>query len=190
MAESTTLILDGIWGRPKRWHRLARKIESAGIGPARVVAYNSWGTQPFDVLGQVLLDAIDATGNAGQVNVVAHSMGGLVTRAAHLLRPTLTLRRAVLMNAPLKGSVLAYLLPLKGVFQMRPTSRLFKQLKEVEAHWSTPTMTLWTPGDLMILPNNSARWSKAQLELRCNVPAHIWPAWSTRIQQSVIEFLR
>lgn len=191
MTSSTTLILDGIWGRPRRWRRLARRIEAAGVGPARIVEYNAWGTESFDVLGRFLLDQIDATSSdASSINIVAHSMGGLVTRSAHLLRPSLKLRRAVLMNSPLHGSLPAYLLPLKGVRQMRPTSDLFKRLKDVESQWTTPTMTIWTPGDLMIIPNKSSRWHVAQKEVRCNVPAHIWPAWSARLQREVVAFLQ
>ncbi|MFT3786422.1 MAG: hypothetical protein QM770_09680 [Tepidisphaeraceae bacterium] len=190
-ASQHTLLLDGIWGRPWRWKRLARRIECEIGGTAEIVYYDMTGRSTFETLGQFLLNKIDSTGvDPVNLNIVAHSMGGLVTRAAHLLRPTLRMRRAVLMNSPLRGSHMAWFLPLAGVRQMRPGSDLYARLGEIEPHWKTPTLTIWCPGDLMILSGWRSRWPVAQQEICCWVPAHIWPAWSRRLQTRIIEFLK
>jgi triacylglycerol esterase/lipase EstA (alpha/beta hydrolase family) len=183
---SHTLILDGIWGRPGRWEGLRQQIEKA-IGPASIHRYDATGLVDLEVLGEQLLKAIDAAGD--QVNVVAHSMGGLVVRAAHLARPSLRFRRAVLMNSPLSGTWMAHALPLTAVKQMRPGSDFLKRLEAVEALWTSPTMVTWCEGDLMILPNRSMRWSKATCELRYAMPAHNWPRWSRAIQKDIVQFL-
>lgn len=183
---SHTFILDGIWGRPGRWEGLRKQIEQT-IGPAVIHRYDATGFEDLEVLGRQLLTTIDAVG--GDVNVVAHSMGGLVVRAAHLARPSLRFRRAVLMNSPLSGTWMAHALPLPAVKQMRPGSEFLKRLEAVEPLWTSPTMVTWCEGDLMILPNRSMRWSKASCELQFAMPAHNWPRWSSKVQAEVVRFL-
>jgi triacylglycerol lipase len=190
MRPSHTLILDGIWGRPRRWRLLGSRIERAGVGTTQIVYYDMTGRSTFQSLGEHLLKVIDDVGDPSQINIVAHSMGGLVVRAAHLLRPTLRFRRAVLSCSPLHGSLPAWLLPLAGVKQMRPGSEFLKRLVEVESQWTTPTLTVWCPGDLIILPASSSRWRAAQQEITCWVPAHIWPSWSGSIHRKMIQFLK
>jgi triacylglycerol lipase len=189
-APSHTIILDGIWGRPWRWKCLAQRIERTGVGSASIFSYNASGMIPMKSLGQHLLDEIDRQGPADRVNVVAHSMGGLVIRAAHLLRPTLPLRRAVMMCSPLHGSLLAHLLPLPGVRDMKPGSAFLKELQAIEPQWNIRTMTMWTHGDLAVVPGKSARWSKAEQRICFWMPAHNWPRWSGGLQDQVVKFLR
>jgi len=185
-----TLILDGIWGRPRRWESLRRKIEAA-IGPAEIFDYECSGRTGFDELGKVLLKRIDEISNetGGPINIVAHSMGGLVARAAHLLRPEFQFNRAVLMNSPISGTWAAYLLSLKAVREMRPESEFLKRLKEAESSWKSPTLVTWCVGDVLVFPNRNMRWPLAEAH-RFGMPAHNWPRWSGAIHRKVIEFLK
>lgn len=183
---TTTLILDGIWGRPRRWESLRRKIEGT-IGRAEILHYECSGRTGFDDLGNFLLKRIDEIGTP--INIVAHSMGGLVARAAHLLRPDFQFNRAVLMNSPLTGTWAAYLLPLKAVREMRPESEFLKRLREAESTWKAPTLVTWCYGDALVFPNRNMKWDRADTH-QYWIPAHNWPRWSRSIHQKVIEFLR
>jgi hypothetical protein len=185
MTQSTTLILDGIWGRPRRFHPL-RDLLRAECGPAEVHHYNATGLRQFEELGGQLAAKVESLG--GPVNVVAFSMGGIVLRAAHLLRPTLPLRRTVFLNCPHKGSWLAYALAFRGVKQLRPSSSLMRQLGAQT--WPHPTLSVWCPGDLMVLPGQSARFDCASHLVRSNVPLHTWPIWSKSLRRQVVEFLK
>ncbi len=183
MIETTTLIIDGIWARPRRWQPLCRRIESR-IGPAKVFEYDSSGRLSFDRLGRLLADEVH---QLGSVNVVAFSMGGLVARAAHLLEPNLPLRRAVFLNSPHRGSWLAYLLPFEGVRQMRPRDEFIQRI--TEAVWPFPTLCIWNPLDTMVVPGWYTKFNAASREQLCSIPIHIWPIWSRSIHRQIVEFL-
>jgi triacylglycerol esterase/lipase EstA (alpha/beta hydrolase family) len=186
MSKATTLILDGIWGRPWRWEPLRRQIENV-VGPAEIFRYNSTGLCSLRELGLKLVAKIEQLDTP--VNLVAHSMGGLVVRAAHRHRPDLPIRKACFMCSPLHGTNTAYLLPFRGVREMRPGSAFLNWLTDADQHWTCPTLCLWCRGDAIIIPNRSSAWSKASREIISNVPAHCWPRWSTGLQKQVIEFL-
>lgn len=181
----TTLILDGIWGRPRRFEPLRRQIEQS-CGPAEIFRYDASGAIPIERLGMDLGSQVQRCN--GPVNLVAFSMGGIVARTAMLMNPALNLHRAVFINSPHHGSLLAYALPLPAVRQLRPGSPLMRRLQSAE--WNVPTMAVWCPGDLMVLPGWSARWDAAQRHIRCDVPLHPWPVWSKRLHREVVEFLR
>src|SRR5882757_6132284 len=105
----STLILDGIFGRPRRFAALRRVLEST-CGPTEIFHYNSTGFVPFETLAQRLCDRIRQINQP--VNLLGFSMGGIVIRTAYLLDPTLPIRRAVFLNSPHAGSLLAYVMPL------------------------------------------------------------------------------
>lgn len=184
MNQSMTLILDGIFGRPRRFQRLQEALRES-VGPAELFHYNCSGLIPFETLGQQLVHAIRAI--AAPVNIVAFSMGGIVARVARMLEPTLLLRRAVFLNCPHRGSLLAYVAPFPGVKQLRPRSALMKEL--ASADWPIPTLAVWCPGDLAVIPGSSARFPAAQRTIRCDVPIHPWPVWSPRIRREIVKFM-
>lgn len=181
---TTTFILDGIFGRPRRFGRLRDVIERS-CGPAVIHHYDCTGRTPFEQLGAELADAIRAANTP--VNVVGYSMGGIVIRSAHMLHPELPIRRAAFLNAPHAGSVVAYLLPFPACRQMRPGSDWMRRLDD--AAWDIPTLAVWCPGDLVILPNRSACWAKATETVCGRVPAHVWPIYSRNIHRRIAAFL-
>jgi len=179
-----TILLDGIWGRPRRLRFLCRSIEER-CGPTEIFRYDSSGHSCFEDLGRKLADRVLEIGRP--VNIVAFSMGGLVARAARLMEPSLPLHRAVFLNSPHGGSWLAYTLSLPGIRQMRPSSDLLRRLDHVP--WDIPTLAVWCPGDLIVIPGRSARWKSATRIIRCNVPLHLWPIWSRRLHRRIADFL-
>jgi pimeloyl-ACP methyl ester carboxylesterase len=185
MPPTTTIILDGIFGRPKRFRALRRVLDDA-CGPTEIFHYNSTGFVPFETLAARLADRIRQV-NA-PVNVIGFSMGGIVIRTAKLISPTLPLRRAVFLNSPHAGSWLAYAMPMaRGVRQLWPGSNLMKRL--AAAPWDIPTLVSWCPLDAAVLPGRSANWPKAQESIRCNVPAHTWVVRSGSVHKRIATFL-
>jgi pimeloyl-ACP methyl ester carboxylesterase len=143
MDGTTTFILDGIFGRPRRFRRLQESLRQH-VGPAELFYYNCSGVIPFETLGQQLIDTIRAV--TGPVNIVAFSMGGIVARVARMLEPSTPIRRAVFLNCPHRGSLLAYAAPFAGVKQLRPGSALMGQLAEAAGrfpHWLSGARVIW-----------------------------------------------
>jgi pimeloyl-ACP methyl ester carboxylesterase len=169
---SHTLILDGIWGRPRRWEPLRRAIESR-VGPAEIFYYDSSGMHRFEKLA---------------VNLIGFSMGGLVCRTACLLAPDLPVRRAAFLNTPHTGSMLAWLAPLPGIRDLCPGSALMRKLQQQT--WTIPTLIVWNRWDTAVIPGRNTRWNiDCATETPCTVPLHVWPIFSSALRNRIVRFM-
>lgn len=100
MAEPV-ILLHGLWmRRPVMWP-LARRLRSAGFAP-RCFGHASIAAAPEATLAR-LADRVEALG-AGRVDLVGHSLGGVLAVALCRARPDLGIRRVVCLGAPLAGS--------------------------------------------------------------------------------------
>ncbi len=180
-----SIIIDGIWGRPWRWEPLRQLLEER-CGPTEIWKYDSTGRIPFEDLACQLADRIAQFDQP--VNLIGYSMGGLIVRAVHVMQPQIRIRRAVFMNSPHEGSILAWLLPLRGIRQMRPSSDFMKRVRG--DHWNVPALVIWNPLDTMVIPGSSTRWSGATQTICCQIPVHLWPVWSRSLHRSVADFLK
>ncbi|RYE89394.1 MAG: hypothetical protein EOO75_11870, partial [Myxococcales bacterium] len=114
-------------------------------------------------LGDVIAEVIEVNrlGDDAQVDVVAHSMGGLITRLA-LLDPD-TVRRVhtiVTLGTPHHGTHLARLAATSHVLSLRPSSPALAQLRH-QLPWAGPPalprlVSLWSSADIMLLPSSCA----------------------------------
>ena len=179
-----TLILDGFLGWNSRWEGFRSQIDHQ-VGPCQIWHYDNSGRTSIEQLGTRLVEELRKP-NAPQ-NLVGFSMGGLVIREALRQAPEIQPNKVALLNSPNYGTIMAYLLPLPAILDMRPGSSFMKQLDA--APWHTPTLATWCPGDLIVVPGSSGRWKKAQQIIRSDVPAHAWPMISPGIHREVIRFL-
>jgi len=184
MTRTPTLILDGIWAKRGRFDRLRQLLESQ-CGPTEVFDYNTSGFVPFETLAAQLCKHLHNYNEP--VNVLGFSMGGIVIRTAHLLDPSIPIRRAVFLNTPHAGSIMSYIFPLPGTRQLQPTSHLMKQLAADD--WPIPTLATWSPFDPIVVPGRSAKWPKATEQIRCAPCLHNWPIWSGEIHHKIANFL-
>ncbi len=186
MTAPHTVLLDGLWGWKGRIDSVAAHLTHRGL-PTTVYRYPHSGCHDIRDLGHGLSEFIRQQGWPS-VNLIGFSMGGLVCRAAVLADPTLPVRRAAFVNTPHGGTWVAWLLPLRGIRQMRPKSDF---LRELDAQpWSIRSLAIWCPGDLMVVPGCSAKWPCASQTLVCTVPMHIWPLLSRTLQTRVAQFLQ
>jgi len=184
-AAMTTILVDGIWCVHKRMDFYRHRLGPVA-GPVEIFRYNSSGSASLDDLGAQLARHIRACST--EVDLVGFSMGGMVIRAAMAQEPTLPVRRVVFLCAPHRGSLMAYLVPwLAGCRQLKPGSDF---LTKLDAHpWHVPTLNIWCPGDLMVVPGWSARMPEATEQEICWLPAHLWPLFSPGLTRSVAAFL-
>jgi len=180
-----SLILDGIWGRPRRWEPLRRAL-AENVGPAEIFDYDSSGMRRFESLAEKLIARVRTLNQP--VNLIGFSMGGLVIRTAALLAPDLPIRCAVFLNTPHAGSLLAHLAPLPGIRQLRPSSDLMRKLRNQS--WTIPTLIVWNRFDTAVIPGYNTRWQIAcASETPCGVPLHVWPIFSSKLRDQIVRFV-
>lgn len=185
------VLLDGLHGAAWRLFPLRRSLLRQGIDEVEIFSYRSHGGVPIEELADELAAFLQPRSEGAELAVVAHSMGGLITRAALARHPGVSVQRAVLICVPHRGSHLAACLPSfipwVGVRQMIPGSDFLRWLDGQP--WEIPTLGVWCPGDLMVLPGHHARWERAEMEEVCRVPLHNWPLLSPAFHGKIGDFL-
>jgi len=153
------LINDGIW------LRLRSHLERAGLGPVYTVNYGPPLADIEDFAVQLAnkIDAVCAATGATQVALVAHSMGGLVSRAYLRRFGPARVSQLITVGTPHHGSMLAYMFPGRCLAQMRPGNAWLAELNQAEAEASgVPIATIWSRHDSMVAPQASAALAGAQ----------------------------
>jgi triacylglycerol lipase len=179
-----TVLVDGLWGWRPRMSWLGRSLRRLGCGEVEIFSYDASGLQPLESAADEFARRYSGQ---GPIQVVAHSMGGIVIRTALWMHPAIRLEKSVFVNSPHAGSVWAHALPLPGIRQLRPGSELLQSL--AGQSWDIRTMVIWCPGDLMVFPGSSACWPVAEIQLRCDIPFHNWPLFSPNFHKKIAGFL-
>ncbi len=107
--------------------------------------------------------ALAATCPDGRVDIIAHSLGGIVVRAA-ALDPDVRARigNVVTLGSPHHGSALAVLGKRRGLLQIRPGSHFLERLtSEDELTSFVNVTTIASPFDAIVFPTDTAHLSGA-----------------------------
>ena len=157
------ILVHGLFCNGRIWGTLERRLAAAGFAPVRTVTLEPL-LADLDVHARTLARALEAlyaeTGE--RVTLVAHSMGGLIARAAlRTVRPG-RLRQIVTLGTPHHGTLLARDLPLTPVCQMRPGSRWLESLNFTQADGlGVPLLCLYSTDDNLIVPAASGTFAQA-----------------------------
>lgn len=178
------------------WARLSARLALAGAGPVYTI-----NLEPLfggiDALVPKLaarVDEILAQTGGSQIMVVAHSMGGLVTRAYRTSPAAAHIAKFVTLGSPHHGSRMARLGVGQNSRQMADGSAWLAQLaqKEQQLHSREnppPTLSIYTLNDDLVYPPESSVLDWAE-----NVPVsavgHVGLVFSPSVARRVIEFLR
>lgn len=107
-----------------------------------------------------ILDALDdlrARAGADEVDIIAHSMGGLATRWYIMKYPEHGVRRAVFLGSPHRGTLVAHLAWGGGRGEMMPGSPFLDSLNTAQpAPAGVDAITIRTIVDTRIVPGESA----------------------------------
>lgn len=160
------LLLHGFACSRAVWRPLLRRLAAAGAGPVRAVSLAP-ALAGIDTHAEQLLSELEslASGAAGHpVTIVAHSMGGLVARAALRTAPPGLIGRIITLGTPHHGTSLACWFGWPSTRQMCPGSDWLAQLNaSQEGRLAVPVATLYSLDDNYIVPAASARLEGARI---------------------------
>jgi len=153
------------------------------------------GSVSLSVLAEQIARAAErlrAETGAEKIDVVAFSMGTLVTRYwLQRLAGREFVRRFISISGPHAGTLLAHLSNRPGIRDMRPGSEFLRALDEDPVGFgSVEVHVLFTPLDLMIVPARSSLLEQAKTVRSFPVVLHPLMLHSPRVLKHVCALLR
>lgn len=185
------LLVHGIGCSRAVWRPLLARLRAAGVGPVRAVSleplFADIEAYAADLLPELEVLASRAAGRT--ITIVAHSMGGLVARAAlRKARPGL-IGQIITLGAPHHGSALACCFRWPSARQMCPGSSWLTELNACqEGRLDIPVTTLYSLDDNYVVPASSARLRGARA-LELQGLGHLSLLLSKRVHEHVISEL-
>lgn len=147
------------------WRPLLARLRAAGVGPVRAVSLEPLLSGIETHAAQLIqeLENLESRGGGGAVRIVAHSMGGLVARAAlRGIRPGLV-DRLITIGTPHHGTALACRFGWPSARQMCLGSVWLSELNaSQEGRLGIPVTTLYSVDDNYVIPARSARLQGAR----------------------------
>lgn len=181
------VLVHGFLENGSNFKTLQQRLEKNGIECYIARLKPSDGRGGLESIAAGLKNDIDASfGTQQSLNIVAFSMGGLVSR--HYLQNlggAARCQKFITISSPHHGTRAAWLYPSKGVSQMRPSSEFLKNLAATEHRLAAVQLTSYrTPMDLVILPPESSIWESAE-NISFPVPLHPMMLTSQRVLDDV-----
>lgn len=144
---------------------LQKRLEKRGFICYTPRLLHNDGRTGLENLAIHLKKDIDAKfGTKEPINIVAFSMGGLVSRYyLQDLGGAERCKQLITISSPHNGTKVAWTYPSKGAIDMRPGSPFLAGLNATEGKLGKMPVTSYrTPMDLIILPPTSSVWERAE----------------------------
>lgn len=173
------------------WRPLLPRLRAAGIGPVRAVSLEPLFAGIETYAARILeeLELFGSRHGCGAITIVAHSMGGLVARAAlRGARPGL-IGRIITIGAPHHGTALACRFPWLNARQMCFGSAWMAELNASQkGGLGIPVTTIYSIDDNYVVPAGSARLEGART-LELHGIGHLGLLNSKRVLEQVVSEL-
>ncbi len=142
------------------WWWLRRKLEAAGFTVATINLEPPFGNiDGFADQLHTRIEALRAATGADRVALVGHSLGGLVARDYLHRHGSSRIAKLVTLASPHHGTWLARYGPGENARQMEPDSAWIRALPPADPR--VPTVTIWSPTDNFVAPQDSSRLTGA-----------------------------
>ena len=192
------ILIHGLYHNTSAWFLFRQRLLRAGFGDVRCYGYPSF-FRPFEAivegLVQQALQAAEAS-PTGQVLLVGHSLGGLLSRCV-CASPVLAGRIAgiLTLGTPHQGSTLAGLLAVGRLGRGLVPGGAVLEFVRRQPVCAVPGLSLYSPLDGMVLPlsglfledrEKQAGWTEV-----CLPPvSHVGLLYDPRVSALGVEFLR
>jgi triacylglycerol lipase len=189
---SRVVLVHGIFQSGRIFAPLVRVLEAQGcecLVPKLTPADARHGLEP---LAEQLKAAIEQRwGDTAKIHIVAHSMGGLISRQyLQHLGGHARCQSFTTLATPHHGTLAAWCYPGKGAMQMRRGSAFLTDLQASEHRLRGIALhSYYTPMDLIILPYTSSQWRMAE-NRPVPAPAHPLVLFSPRVLRHIMQVTR
>ena len=198
------VLVHGYGSVKSHWFALNVALRRFGVSDVSAINYNPWRHDIPEIAAQLVdhVDAVLARTGAEKVNLVGHSMGGLVSRyAVEVLGLADRVDGVVTIASPHGGSAFAYLSDLvpgrtkltRAAAQMRPGSRFLRDLDlaaDANAESSAVRWTaLYSTGDLIVAGRAAKLRNLAANNVRVDADGHVAVLSSPRVVEAVLTAL-
>jgi pimeloyl-ACP methyl ester carboxylesterase len=152
------LLVHGVLCNAGVWARFARFLRRQGVEGVYSLSYGPplASIESFAAQLAAKIDAIIEATNARGVAIVAHSMGGLVTRTYLRRHGRAKVSRVLTIGAPHHGSMFAWFFPGACHAQMRPGNDWLAELNRTRLDPALRFVSLWSWHDSMVAPQTSS----------------------------------
>lgn len=168
-AGTPIICLHGVVDNRSIFTVLRRALRGRGFGRTYALNYSPLTDDITAVAGRLaaLIDDVCAQTGYERVHIVGHSMGGLVARYyAQRLGGDRHVHTVVTLGTPHAGTQIARGVPWPVARQMRPASRLIRELAEPAPGCRTRFVAIWSDLDQLVVPQRNARIQHPDLRAR------------------------
>lgn len=153
--ENATILVPGFNDDTRILRTLGAYLQREGLNPYALSPQPSNGMAPLEALATQLAQQIgQIVPSERRLNLVGFSMGGLICRVyIQLFGGAERTDRLITVATPHQGTWTAYSYERPACIQMRPGSRLLRQLNsDLDVLRRLAVTSIWTPFDLTIMP--------------------------------------
>jgi triacylglycerol lipase len=155
------LLVHGLWDSPRSMKALGDFLEGKGRDVRYIALTPNDGSRSIESLAHELSTRVTALYGSRQFDLVAFSMGGIVSRYyLEILGGNKQVSRLITVSTPNHGTCAAFLSNKAACVQMRPNSKLLNLLnRNLDKLQRVECTSIYTPLDLMIIPSCSSKIS-------------------------------
>jgi len=174
------LFIHGLGGYAEQYQPIIKYLKKKGIKKFYEFNYsNKFGFSSIKVVAKELSEFIDKNVKEKNLNIIALSQGGVIALTYLKFFKNRNINKLFTICSPHKGSILAKIMDLPGLVELRPKSNLLKELENFAEKSKINIYSVYTPFDLMVFPgwNARSRHGKRKLVFAPTHPAAFsWPA--------------
>jgi triacylglycerol esterase/lipase EstA (alpha/beta hydrolase family) len=181
------ILLHGFALNRTQWLWMGSRLARRGLGPLYGATYFSFQSIRRSARGlAIFVEEIRQREQVEHVDIVAHSMGGLVARYyIERMEGARRVGRLVTLGSPHRGTALSRLLLLliPGTRDLAITSALYTELSSCAPE--VEYTTIWSRADAIIVPPESASLAPAAFEWVFEDLGHLSLVFSPRVIEAV-----
>lgn len=184
------VFIHGFGAGKKQYQPLLKYLKKKGIHKFYEFDYdNKFGLASIKLTAKDLQEFILENVKEESVNIIAISQGGIIALAYLKYYKNKNVNKLFTLCSPHSGSMLANIMNLPGLVELRKNSKLLKELEVFLGESGIDIYSVYTPFDLMVFPGWNARskFGKKKIVFAPTHPsAFSWPATMKFIYKNLL----